>query len=156
MKLSTREDIEAPLEHVFAALTDNDRWETAAMRRGADVTRADKLRVTGAGMAWRVKFDYRGKPRDLEIKLTEYEPLRLVFAGSSVALDGVLTLDLMALAPRRTRVIVATEIKPRTLGARLVLQSLKLAKAKLMRRFEDRVARIAGDISERYDPKTHR
>lgn len=156
MKLSTREDIEAPLEHVFAALTDNDRWETAAMRRGADVTRADKLRVTGVGMAWRVKFDYRGKPRDLEIKLTEYEPLRLVFAGSSVALDGVLTLDLMALAPRRTRVIVATEIKPRTLGARLVLQSLKLAKAKLMRRFEDRVARIAGDIGERYNLKTHR
>ncbi|MDZ4093496.1 MAG: SRPBCC family protein [Paracoccaceae bacterium] len=151
MKLSTRADIEAPLAHVFAVLSDYEHWETAAMRRGADVVRVDALRVPGVGMAWRTQFDYRGKPRKLDVKLTGLEaPHRLAFSGNSVSLNSVVTLELMELSARRTRVIVATEVKPRTLGARLVLQSLKLAKARLTHRFEERVARIAVDIEARY------
>ena len=42
MKLSTREDIEAPIGTVFDAVTDFDGFERQLLRRGVDVTRDDK------------------------------------------------------------------------------------------------------------------
>ncbi len=35
MKFSTRKDIDAPIDHVFASVSDFQVYERAAMRRGA-------------------------------------------------------------------------------------------------------------------------
>lgn len=150
MKFSTRDDIEAPISQVFAILSDFDLWERGAMRRGAEVSRTDTLTRVGPGMSWLVRFRYRGKQRVLNIALTAIEsPARLAFSGDSVPINGNMVIELLELSPRRTRMNVATEIKPKTLGARLVLQSLKLAKAKMDRRFAARVAQFSKDIEAR-------
>ena len=54
MKLSGRTDIQAPVEFVFDAISDFDFWERAALRRGAEVTRTDKLRQPAPGMSWMI------------------------------------------------------------------------------------------------------
>ncbi|EEW26983.1 SRPBCC family protein [Rhodobacter ferrooxidans] len=151
MKLSTREDIEAPLQHVFSAFADVEGWERAAMRRGASVVRTDTLVELAVGMAWQIGFDYRGKPRVLEARLSALDdPSYLAFAGTSHALEGMVTIDFLELGAKRTRVTIGTELQPRTLGARLFLQSLKLAKAKITRKYELRVAQVCTDIEDRY------
>lgn len=151
MKFSTKEDIEAPLEHVHAALADFDFWERAAMRRGADVTRTDKMTTPGPGMGWHVEFTYRGKLRKIDITLTELiENHKISLDGLSKPAEGRLSIELSEMGPRRTRLGIGLEIKPRTLAARLFLQSLKLAKANVTRRFELRVAQLAADIEDRY------
>lgn len=151
MKLSTREDIEAPLSYVFNAFADVENWERAAMRRGADVVRTDKLRSVGVGMGWKVNFAYRGKPRMITAKLAALEsPTHIVYTGLANSLDATITLDFVELSAKRTRISVGTEMKPLTLGARLFLQSLKLAKSKLTKRYEHRVAEICTDIEDRY------
>ncbi|MES2665110.1 MAG: SRPBCC family protein [Pseudomonadota bacterium] len=151
MRLTTKQDIEAPAAFVFAVMTDFDTWERAAMRRGAEVTRTDTLRQPGIGMAWRVKFDFRGRARVLALKFTEVDPgNRLAFTGDAPTVGGDAVVELMELSTRRTRVTVTTEIKPKTLAARLFVQSMKLAKAKIQRRFEARVGQIAADIDDRY------
>ena len=73
MHLSSRTDIEAPLEFVHAALADFDHWERAGMRRGAEVNRTDKLRSPGVGMSWKVRFQFRGKERVVDIRLVGIE-----------------------------------------------------------------------------------
>ncbi len=157
MKLSTRHDIEAPLDHVYAAMTDVDRWETAAMRRGADVARTDKLGRFDVGAAWTVDFVFRGKARKLSMRVQSVDaPSRITLVGNGPTLDGSVAIDLLALSPRRTRVIVGTELKPRTLGARLMLQSLKLAKARVERRYDQRITTILTDIEERYQAAKRR
>lgn len=151
MRLTTKQDIEAPAAFVFAVMTDFDTWERAAMRRGAEVTRTDTLRQPGIGMGWRVKFDFRGRARVLALKFTEVDPgNRLAFTGDAPTVGGDAVVELMELSTRRTRVTVTTEIKPKTLTARLFVQSMKLAKAKIQRRFETRVGQIAADIEDRY------
>ena len=65
MKLSTRQDIEAPLADVYAAFADVEGWERAALRRGAEVTRRDNLRGLAVGMGWLAAFIYRGKARKI-------------------------------------------------------------------------------------------
>lgn len=151
MKLSTREDIEAPLDYVFGAFADTEGWERAAMRRGAEVTRADRLRTPGPGMAWNVGFDYRGKPRRLNIKLASIDaPNALGFQLSASSVDGNVSIEFVELSARRTRVSFGTEFKARSLAARVFLQSLKLAKGKIERRFETRVAQLCNEIEDRY------
>lgn len=151
MKLVTREDIEAPLDQVFAAFADTETWERAALRRGAEVTRVDRLAAFGPGMAWAVAFDHRGKPRRVTVKLTEAAaPNALGFAFSAPSVEGTVGLDFVELGPRRTRVAITTEIKPRTLAARLVMQSLKLARGKVDQKYATRLAQICAEIEDRF------
>ena len=60
-----------------------------------------------------------------------------------------MTIDLTALTPNRTRMNVQARLAPRTLSARLLVQSLKLAKARMTRKFSVRVAQFAKTIEGR-------
>ncbi|MGV8949520.1 MAG: SRPBCC family protein [Cypionkella sp.] len=151
MHFASKQDIEAPIAAVFQILTDFEAWERAVMRRGIEVERKDKLRLDGPGMRWGARFDYRGKTRDLDVELTQLENPALVrFAGVSQALEGLVSVELLELGANRTRMHTSVEITPRSLTARLFLQSLRLARAKLDRKFDQRVAQMAGDIELRY------
>ncbi|WP_420862329.1 SRPBCC family protein [Algirhabdus cladophorae] len=151
MKFSTREDIEAPIEFVYKAITDFDAFERAAMRRGADVERTAGQTAKGVGTSWIVAFEFRGKPRELKGALVEADaPNRLRFEGTLSGLDVALDVDLVALSKKRTRLHVATELKPRSLSARLLIQSLRLAKTSLTKRFKSRIAEFAEDLEDRH------
>ncbi|MDZ4135497.1 MAG: SRPBCC family protein, partial [Paracoccaceae bacterium] len=117
-------------------------------------SRTDTLRVAGPGMAWLVQFPYRGKDRKVAIRLTDQKADQcLGFAGSSAMVDGSVTLDLLEMGAKRTRVTVVTEIKPRTLTARLFLQTLRLARARMTKRYQTRIAQLGADIEDRYRSK---
>lgn len=157
MKLSTREDIEAPLSFVFGAFADTEGWERAAMRRGAEVTRMDRLATPGPGMAWNAAYSWRGKMRRVSIKLAAIDPPNsLRFQGFGGSVEADLALEFVELSARRTRVAFAVDLKPRNLGARVFLQSLKLARGKIERKFEARIAQLCNDIEERYRQSARR
>ncbi|WP_305971436.1 MULTISPECIES: SRPBCC family protein [unclassified Mameliella] len=148
MELTAREDIEAPQDRVFAMMADFDSIERQAMRRGLEVTRTGD--GPGAGMAWDVAFRFRGKRREAAITLTDYQPPeRMVFDTVSGGLDITLTLDVVALSPARSRINVTTVMAARTLSARLFLQSMKLARGGMDKRFRKRVAELAGEMETR-------
>ncbi len=73
MKFTTREDIEAPIEHVFAAVTDFDGFERQALRRGAEVTRKDTMGKPGVGSEWNLKFTFRGKRREVDARIAKFD-----------------------------------------------------------------------------------
>ncbi|MDZ4393569.1 SRPBCC family protein [Cypionkella sp.] len=151
MRFATKQDIEAPIADVFQILTDFETWERAAMRRGAEVARTDKLRSTAAGMRWSARFSYRSKPRSMELELTQIEvPTLLRFAAIAPSVEGVASVELMELGGKRTRLHLVLDVTPRSLTARLFLQSLRLARARIDRKFDQRTAQLAGEIEARY------
>lgn len=151
MKIASRHDIEAPPDFVFQTLTDFDSWERSAMRRGADVERTDRLTVVGVGLAWIVRFRFRGRDRKLAVKLAGIDiPSRLSFVLEGAMFNASCIVDLMELGGKRTRMVVVSEAKPRTLAARLILQSLRLGRARVQRRVDRRIATIATEIGDRY------
>lgn len=151
MKLVAKYDVEAPVDFVFAQIADFDGWERAAMRRGADVTRTDRLRAVGPGMGWAVQFRYRGKDRNANIRLDGITPTsNVALTGISVLADGVMNIDLLDLAAKRTRIEVRLEVKPKTLTARIFVQTLRLTRARVERNFSQRVAQLAAEIEDRY------
>ncbi|MBQ0718208.1 MAG: SRPBCC family protein [Sulfitobacter litoralis] len=151
MKFSTKEDIDAPIDAVFEMLCEFDQFERAAMRRGAEVQRVDQLAEPGAGMQWEAAFDMRGKRRALQVEMDRFErPTEMKLETRSQGLTGDMSFDLVALSRSRTRIMVALDLKPQNLSARLLVQSLKLAKNALTKKFKKRVGDYAKDMEERY------
>ena len=153
MKLASKKDVEAPIATVWAALVDFETWERAAMRRGVEVARTDQLCAPGVGMSWHARFSYRGKQRQVDLSLTEMAaPGAVGFYLVSPAVESTTRIELMEMSAKRTRMHVTTEIKPRSLGARLFLQSLRLARSKVDRRFDARIAQFATELEARSKP----
>jgi uncharacterized protein YndB with AHSA1/START domain len=148
MKLSAREDIEAPLDRVYEAVTDFDGFERQMLRRGIDVTRDDTLPSHEPGARWQARFTWRGRPHDMSAELVSIE------SGQGYAIEsrsgGVICLgvvDLVALSKARTRLFVSLDVRPTTLSSRLLVQSLKLAKGSIDRRFKARVSELAQSMA---------
>ncbi|MFY0692884.1 MAG: SRPBCC family protein [Paracoccaceae bacterium] len=156
MKFATREDIEAPIERVFAMLSEFETFERAALRRGADVTRdfeGDRLEL---GSAWNAKAKIRGKQRVLRVELTRFDPsTTMVFHVGSDGFEAEFLVDLVALSRNRTRMQIELDVRPRSLPARLLMQSAKLARNSLNRRFKTRVRTFAQDLEQRYKRSVH-
>jgi hypothetical protein len=151
MKFSTKEDVEAPLDFVFDEVSDFQAFERAALRRGAEVQRLDGLQTPGAGLIWEAQFKFRGRKREARIEVTEFDrPNGLGCVFETLLLNGTLDVDLVALSRNRTRLSIETAISPRNLTARLLVQSLKLARSGLDKKFRFRVAHFAKDLEERH------
>lgn len=154
MRFTTREDIEAPIEAVFAAVSDFESFERAALRRGAEVRRLGDHKRKGEGQGWLVHFRYRGRARELASEIVRFErPHALTAFGGTGGIDGTLEVELTELSPRQTRMKLDLDLKPKTLGARLFLQSLRLAKSSLANRFKKRVHGFARRLEEGRPPR---
>ncbi|SLN60494.1 hypothetical protein PEL8287_03289 [Roseovarius litorisediminis] len=150
MNFSAKEDVEAPIDHVFAEVSNFQSFERSALRRGAEVRRVDDLTTVGPGMAWDIAFELRGKRRELILELTHFEPPNgMLLASRASPLGGVVSVDLVALSRNRTRINVDVVLKPQNLSARLLVQSLKLARANLGKRFSLRLGDYARDLENR-------
>ena len=151
MKFSTKEDIGAPINAVFEMLCDFEGFERPAMRRGAEVQRVDNLTAPDVGMMWNAVFEMRGKRRELQIEMVTFDrPNDIIIESTSPGLISQMSFELMALSRSRTRINVELEVKPLTLSARLLVQSMKLSKASLMRKYKLRVGEYAKGMEERY------
>lgn len=147
MKFSTREDIDAPIDQVFQAVTDFDGIERRLLRRGIDLTRDESCPQNQVGARWRANFKWRGRAYQLDARLVEMTDGQRCGIESHVGgLTSMGEVDLVPLSKTRTRMFVSLDLKPSTLSSRLMVQSLRLAKGSLNRRFKSRVAQFAADI----------
>jgi hypothetical protein len=151
MKFSAREDIEATMDQVFEAISDFEAHERSALRRGVDVETYN-VDVDGASCrGWDIGFRFRGKPREAKAVLQSFEaPSNMNATFKIGGLHGDATVELMALSRTRTRMAVAVEVSPKTLSAKLLVQSMRLAKTGLSQRFKQRVGKIAQEIEDRH------
>ena len=151
MKFSTKEDLEVPIDTVFEMLSDFEGFERAAMRHGAEIARLDPAAPVGVGLAWRVKAAIRGRQRKFLVHLSEFErPSQMAFEAESDAMKGLFLVELVALSRNRTRMRMALDVRPQTLAARLMMQSAKLARNTLNRRYKTRIAHFAEDMEDRH------
>jgi uncharacterized membrane protein len=152
MKFSTRQDIEAPIEFVFARAADFGAYERQALRRGFGIGRDDQLKAIGRGMRWKAQFPFRGKVRELRGELTRFDaPNSFLIQSVSGGVEADFDIEFLPLSRNRTRVTVGLELSPKTLSARLFVQSLKFAKRNLDKQFAKRVALFGGNIESRYE-----
>lgn len=150
MKLSTREDIEAPIAYVYGRVSDFAGFERRALRQGIAVKRRSDA-APAVGTIWDIAFDFRGRARNVQSELTTLDVDHAIrIESQSDGLTADTEIELIALSATRTRVMVSFELKAKTLTARLLLQSLKLAKTKMTTRFKARVLDYAKTVEDDY------
>jgi hypothetical protein len=153
MKFVTKEDIECPIAHVFAQVADFAGFERQALRRGANVRRTDQKPQQGLGSGWHVVFSFRGKERQMQAVVTAWDPPNgYGVQSSSSGIDGTVVVELVPLSRNRTRLSLSIELKPKTIAARIMVQSLRLGRGTLQRRLDLRMSDYASEIVERYRP----
>ncbi|MFB2531335.1 hypothetical protein ACEYYB_03035 [Paracoccus sp. p4-l81] len=152
MKFSSREDIEVPAGFLFAQLTDFPAFERTAVRRGADLRRtAAPGAAMDVGQGWDVSFRWRGKGRKLRLTLAEITaPEVLSLTGVSESFDLTVRATVIPLSPRRSRLMGELEIRPRGFKARVLLQSARLGKVALDRRYAEGLRSFAHEVERRY------
>lgn len=149
MKFTSRADISASSEAVFDHVADFSPFAAEARRRGVIFRRTDALDRPAPGMTWQVDFHFRGRARHLELRASRFlRPEQIEYLGESHGFEVISTLHVVALAPYRTRLHVGVELRPRTLGARILLQSARLGRARLQHRFDERMGLFATMVEE--------
>lgn len=154
MKLTSKTDIDAPAEALFAAMTDLPWIERLAVRAGAEMVRADGGQGLTEGAAWNVRFRYRGRERLIESRVEAITPPRgLRLGGQSGGFGLLVEPVLIPLSRQTTRLALSVELHPRTFGARIMVQTLKIGKARLQMRLDQRLAAIARVLKDRADAR---
>ncbi len=152
MKFSSREDVEVPAEFLFGQLTDFAAFERSAVRRGADVRRMTPAGAQpGVGTSWEVNFRWRGRARRMTLVVAEItRPDSLVLSGDSESFAVTVKATVIALSPRRSRLMGEIEVRPKGFKARVLLQSARLGKSALDRRYAEGLRNFAHEVERRY------
>ena len=141
MKLKVSDDAECPVDQVFAGLTDYALVEDDLRNQGFQIKRLGGWTELAVGVAWAGRGEIRGKVRQVEAKVSGLEPGRMVEIEARIGGMRVLhETRLVPLGERVTRVNVTADLRPDTLSARLLIQSLKLARARVLERMQRRLA----------------
>jgi hypothetical protein len=142
MKFKVSEDVDAPRSMVWARLTDFSAMEQDARGRGATITRIGNWTDTAEGMEWRGEVTVRGKTRPLTAKVARLVPEEMCLIESRIGgMACVYEMSFVALTPEVTRVAVMLDLSAQTLTARLILQTMKLARGRVMQRLQGTIAR---------------
>ncbi|MFD0981790.1 MULTISPECIES: SRPBCC family protein [Tropicimonas] len=149
MKLSTQEEIDAPIERIWAAVTNAGDYERQVRRKGVEVTRHSEGADLGVGTTWTAKFDFRGLQRELHTEISTFDAPNLLVLDSVVGgVDAVAQVELTELPGNRTRLAASVDMKPTSIPGRVLIQTLRLAKTTLTNRFQRRVRRFAREMEQ--------
>lgn len=143
MKLSTREDIEAPIGTVYAVVSDFASIERQLQLRGVMIDRDPAAPPSGEGRRWSAQATWRGRAHVIDAELvSQMEDRGYEIVSMSGGVYCTTVVDLVALSRTRTRLLVSLDLRPTTLSSRLLVQSLKLAKGRLTDRLALRLAEV--------------
>ena len=152
MRLDDSTDIEVPAQQVFRTLTDIDHFQRLGMRHGLTLRQVEGKTVQ-AGAEWFAEFPFRGQMRQLTCRIDGFDaPRALTLSGRSGGYEYGAVIGLTALSRTTTRLRVEVEVKPKSLAARILLQTMKLAKSRLRSRFSQRLGAFGALIEQRNPP----
>lgn len=149
MQLAAGTEIEAPIEFVFARLSDAATLERILGQRGAAVVRLDGGEGLSEGARWEISLTFRGKEREVTAEVRDYRPPQgyRIESGSG-GLKGETRLGLQKLSEARTRLDLDQTVASTTLSARLLLQSMKLARHSIEERLQKKLEKQADRIEK--------
>jgi hypothetical protein len=142
MKFKVSEDVDAPQAMVWAHFTDFSGFENDARGRGATLTRVGNWTLAAQGVEWRGAVTVRGKSRPITAKITQNVAQELCVIESRIGgMNCHHEMSFVPLSPAVTRVALMLDLSADTLTARLLLQTLKLARGRVLQRLQALIAR---------------
>ena len=144
MRFKAVETINAPIEAVFDDFTDIRRVERELTDHGVGLERLDNDTGLVPGAAWHTVVQVRGRRRDADAQLVAVErPNLLRLEGKSGGMLMETNLEFDAIDPQTTELEVVVNLRARSMSAKLLLSSFRLARTKMVRGMRKRVSKAA-------------
>ena len=151
MKFKVSEDVDAPQEMVWARFTDFSGFEEDARGRGAILNRVGNWTQTVQGVEWRGEVTVRGKSRPITAKVTQLVPQELCIVDSRIGgMNCHQEIIFVPLSTTVTRVALMLDLSADTLTARLLLQTMKLARGLVLQTLQGVLARQGNAVEAAY------
>ncbi len=146
-----QDEVHVPQDYAFSHFSDFISYEATALSYGADIRRVDGFQQVSQGVAWRGTVPIRGKTVGVEAKVTNFDPSRqsqmvTQAGGMTVTVD----LSFEEMEPEKTRVTARAELRANTLAARLIVQSVRLARGSLQRRIDSKLVALGSKFEAEY------
>jgi hypothetical protein len=144
MKFKAVESINLPVEVVFDDFTDIRRIGKELTDHGIGLERLDNDTGLVPGAAWQTVFSFRGRRRDADAQVVEVERpnlLRLECKSGGMLIET--NVEFTKLTPETTEVRVVVNLRARSMSAKVLLSSLRLARSRIVRGMRKRVAKSA-------------
>lgn len=151
MLFEAREEIETPRDFAFSRFADFTRYEASVRQYGADIRRVNGFTEIAEGCSWRGSAVVRGKARGVEATITrldrpDHAQMKTTVGGMTVDVDLYFT----ELGPEKTELRATAQLKATTLAARLILQTVKLARRQIQGKIAARVVALANQCEDDY------
>ena len=151
MKFKASEDVDAPHDMVWDRFTDFSGFEADIRSRGATLNRVGNWTRTVQDVEWRGEVIVRGKSRAITAKVTQFSDKELCVIESRIGgMKCHQEFSFVALSPMVTRVSMTLELAADTLTARLLLQTLKLARGRVLQRLQSMLVRQGNAVEAAY------
>lgn len=148
MKFVATEDIAAPIDTVWARVSDLEAFERRAAKRMGGIRRTPSG-PAAQGSSWAGTTEIMGKSRKITVTAAELAaPTHLLAEAGTDGMAVTIEVALKEMGPKLTRLTVTSEARARSLAARLMLQSAKLARSTMAKRYKGRVAEFAARIEK--------
>jgi hypothetical protein len=148
MKFKVSEDVDAPADITFARFTDFSGIEAEVKGRGTELARIGNWQQATVGCGWRGSAKIRGRVRPVTSEISAIdEEKRCEIRTTIGGMEALYEMTFLTLRPDMTRVQVTLDLSANTLSARLALQTLKLARGRVMQRLQGLLAR-QGNLAE--------
>ena len=136
---------------VWARFTDFSGFEEDARGRGAILNRVGNWTQTVQGVEWRGEVTVRGKSRPITAKVTQLVPQELCIVDSRIGgMNCHQEIIFVPLSTTVTRVALMLDLSADTLTARLLLQTMKLARGRVLQKLQGVLARQGNAVKAAY------
>ena len=136
---------------VWARFTDFSGFEEDARGRGAILNRVGNWTQTVQGVEWRGEVTVRGKSRPITAKVTQLVPQELCIVDSRIGgMNCNQEIIFVPLSTTVTRVALMLDLSADTLTARLLLQTMKLARGRVLQKLQGVLARQGNAVEAAY------
>ena len=148
MKFKVSEDVDAPADVTWEIFTDFSGVEAEIRGRGAEISRTGNWSQAAVGCAWRGQVSVRGRMRPVTSEIAAMEAQERCTIETKVGgMEALYEMSFITLRPDMTRVQVVLDLSAHTLSSRLALQTLKLARGRVLQRLQGLLAR-QGNLAE--------
>lgn len=151
MKFKVAEDVDAPLDFVYSRMADFSRLEDEIRGRGAELRREGNWTQAAEERAWKGSVTVRGKPRRIDAVIGHMAENDTILVESKVGgMDCSYEMTFYEMSPTITRIAKVLELKPNSLSARLIIQTLKLARGRVLQKMTGSLVRRGNEIEADY------
>ncbi len=103
------------------------------------------------GTGWSGEIKLRGRARPVSSQITNFIHEEVIVIESQIAgIQTIYELRFQGINPPMSRVSATLELKTTTLSVRLVIQSLKLARGRVLQRMTGYLVRRANEVEAEY------